>query len=362
MGARAPMRETTAILGYGRFGRAMAELILDAGLEVRAWDPIAEVPAELRASSPADLVQDASRIILAVPVHAIREAALALRPHLPADSLTLDVSSVKRRPLLELEEVLGRRFTWVGTHPLFGSTSIALGERPLMAVVCPNPLHPEAAAIATRFYERIGCRVVEQDPDEHDRGMALTHALAFFVAKGMIDIGVMESVPFAPPSFQAMAHTVESVRADASHLFRSIQTDNPFAAEARERLLGALGEIHRDLSASTTAGPVLGRAPDIPDMGDRAPDLREIRDLIDDTDRELVRLLAQRDQLTHRAGRVKAREKRPIQDPQRERDMMVERRRWAEQEGMDPQTVEELFRSILRVSRSVQRGDPQEPR
>jgi prephenate dehydrogenase len=159
-----------------------------------------------------------------------------------------------------------------------------------------------------------------------------------------------------------MAHTIESVRADASHLFRSIQTDNPFAAEARERLLGALGEIHRHLSAGTAAGPILGGAPDIPDMGDRAPDLREIRDLIDDTDRELVRLLAQRDQLTHRAGRVKAREKRPIRDPQRERDMMVERRRWAEQEGMDPQTVEDLFRRILSVSRSVQRNDPQEPR
>jgi prephenate dehydrogenase len=356
------MPGTTAILGYGRFGRALAELVLDAGLEVRAWDPTAEVPAELRASSRAELVRNASQVVLAVPVHAIREAALAVRPYLPADSLTLDVSSVKRGPVRDLVEVLGSRFGWVATHPLFGSTSIVLGERPLTAVVCPNPLHPGAAATATRFYERIGCRVVEQDPDEHDRGMALTHALAFFVAKGMIDIGVLESVPFAPPSFQAMARTIESVRADASHLFRSIQTDNPFAAEARERLLGALGGIHRQLSTDASTGPAPGQSPDIPDLGDRAPDLREIRDLIDDTDRELVRLFARRDQLAFRAGRVKAREMRPIRDPQRERDMLVERRRWAEQEGMDPRTVEELFRRILRVSRSVQKEDPQGPR
>ena len=94
-----------------------------------------------------------------------------------------------------MSRILGDAVPWVGTHPLFGPTSVALGENPLVAVVCPNSTHPEAHHRARSLYERIGCRVVEMDPDSHDRLMAKTHALAFFVAKGMLDAGV----PGAPP-------------------------------------------------------------------------------------------------------------------------------------------------------------------
>jgi prephenate dehydrogenase len=247
----------------------------------------------------------------------------------------------------------------VATHPLFGPTSIALGERPLAVVVCPNPLHPTAASQARTFWERLGCRVIEQEPEEHDRLMADTHALAFFVAKGLMDIGAESSLPFTPPSFRAMARTIDSVRADASHLFYTIQHDNPFAAQARERLLAALTEIHLQLVAATAERPPHSPRLEMSDLGDRAPDLRETRDLIDDTDRELVRLLAQREQLVRRAGRAKARAGQPVRDLRRELELRVERRRWAAEEGLDPAAIDEVFQGILRFSRSVQQQPPE---
>ncbi len=350
------MSGATALCGYGRFGRALAELMQDAGFEVRAWDPSADVPKRLRADSPAHLVRGAERVFLCVPVSAIREAAATLRPLLTPSQLVLDVSSVKRVPVRDLTEILGAQIPWAATHPLFGPTSIALGERPLVVVVCPNPLDHAAAVEARRCWERIGCQVVELDPDEHDRVMAGTHALAFFVAKGLLDVGAGEGFPFAPPSFQAMARTIEAVRSDASHLFATIQNDNPFAAEARARLLSALAEIHERLGTGRVEGAASSPRLEIPDLGDRAPDLRETRDLIDDNDRELVRLLARREQLARRAGRAKAREGRPLRDLRRERELRSERRRWATEEGLDPERIDEVFRRILRLSRAVQRG------
>jgi prephenate dehydrogenase len=279
---------SVAILGHGRFGAALAQLVGEAGIAVRAHDPLAEVPADVRAESVRDLVTGARFVVVAVPVPRIRAAVLDLRPHLERDQIVLDVGSVKVGPMAALEEVLGDAIPWVGTHPLFGPLSLALAERPLRVVVCPSKRHPEAAARVHELYERVGCEVVEQTAEGHDRVMAHTHALTFFVAKGMIDAGAGMEVPFAPPSFQAMARAIETVRSDAGHLFTAIAHENPFAGEARKQLVTSLSAIDRALDSRAAAaaaaaeggGPRIDASPDstgrfaIPDLGDRSPELK----------------------------------------------------------------------------------------
>src|SRR5208282_5341425 len=166
-------------------------------------------------------------VVVAVPVAGMAAALRDLRPYLSPSQIVLDVGSVKVRPAAALREVLGSAIPWCGTHPLFGPLSLALAERPLRVVVCPAPEHPGAAAGVRALYERIGCEVIEQTPEGHDRVMAHTHALTFFIAKGMIDAGAGMEVPFAPPSFQAISRTIEAVRSDGGHLFAAIARDNP---------------------------------------------------------------------------------------------------------------------------------------
>lgn len=346
---------TTAVLGFGRFGRALSEMLLDAGRSVRALDVQVAVPPALRADSLEALVADAAEVVLAVPVEAIAGAARALRPVLRPDHLVVDVASVKHGPVRDLTAVLGADFPWVATHPLFGPTSIALGERPLVTVVCPNPLHPGAVARARAFFALLGCEVIEQEAPDHDRIMAATHALAFFVAKGLIDIGAGEGVPFVPPSFHAMARTIESVRGDAGHLFSTIQHENPYAAQERARLLAALEAIDRELATPPFSPASHASRLEIPPLPGRAPDLRETRELIDDLDRDLVHLLARRAQLARRAGRAKASQGRPVVDPARESQVLAGRRSWATSEGLDPDGVAEIFESIVRFSRATQK-------
>jgi prephenate dehydrogenase len=100
--------------------------------------------------------------------------------------------------------------------------------------------------------------VTEQDADAHDRHMAETHALAFFVAKAMLDIGAGHDSEIITPSFRAMAQTVDTVRGDAGHLFSLIHLGNPHAAEARQRLLGALHEIDAELREAAMKGSDAG--------------------------------------------------------------------------------------------------------
>jgi prephenate dehydrogenase len=344
-----------ALLGFGRFGRALGSLLGDAGVPYRALDPRAEVPAAARANSLPELVSDASFVVLAVPVPRTREALESLRPHLDPGQIVLDVGSVKVRPTADLDAVLGDAIPWVATHPLFGPVSLALAERPLRVVVCPSPRHPGAATQVKELWRRIGCEVIEQPPARHDRAMAHTHALTFFVAKGMLDAGAGMEVPFAPPSFQALSRAIETVRSDAGHLFAAIQRENPFAPEARRQLLQALTEIDRALDAlPPEAAPEAARFA-IPDLGTRSPELQEARELIDELDRELLALFARRATLAQRAGRAKAQLGQPIADPDREARLLAERRAWAEALHLDPEGVEELFRAVLQFSRRAQR-------
>jgi prephenate dehydrogenase len=357
------MSESVALLGYGRFGRALGQLFAEAGMAHRAYDEHAEVPREYRAASLRDLAKGAAFVIVAVPVPRMRSALVDLRPHLEASQVVLDVGSVKVLPAMIFTDVLGDAIPWCGTHPLFGPLSLALAERPLRVVVCPAKGHPDAAARARALYERIGCEVIVQTPEGHDRVMAHTHALTFFVAKGMIDAGAATTVPFAPPSFQAISRTIETVRSDAGHLFAAIARDNPFAPEARKELVRALAAIDTALDAESARVQEPGGADSsspidplaIPDLGQQSPDLKEARDHIDAIDGEIVRLLAQRMQLSQRAARAKAALGAPVLDGAREAELIAARRQWAGASKVDPDAVADVFRAILTMSRRGQR-------
>lgn len=351
------MTMRVALLGYGRFGRAFAELLAAHGAEVTAFDPHATVPDEVRATDLPSLVRGVTHVVVAVPVSTMLRTLHRIAPHLTGSELVMDVGSVKVGPAAALGATLGTRIPWAATHPLFGPVSLARAERPMRAVVCPNEQHPTAAIRARAFYESLGCEVIELSPEDHDKSMARTHALAFFIAKGMLDID-REPVAFAPPSYQGIARTVEAVRADAGHLFRTISQDNPYAAGARAQLLESLTEIDRALAPDESDTDVRvrdSRTLAIPDLDARSPELKETRSHIDAIDREIIELLARRASLAERAAAAKHSIGHGVTDTAREAEVLETRRRWAVELGLDPDSIDELFRSVLRFSRRHQR-------
>lgn len=344
------------ILGFGRFGRSLAELMAESGMRVRAFDPRAAVPEPFAAASPAELVRASQVVVFAVPVPALEEVTAASVPHLaPAQHVVLDVASVKVKPTEIFGRYLGDRVPWAATHPLFGPASLARRERPLRVVVCPNAWHPAAVEAAARLYTRLGCQVRQQEAEAHDREMARTHALGFLIAKAFIDLGIGSEPESVPPSFRGIAATIESVREDAGHLFTAILRDNPFAVGARRDFLDALTRLDEELThpvADTGTSPQ-AEFP-IPDLGGRSPDLLEVRDLIDDVDRRLVDLLVQRQDLSKRAGHIKRRAGRPVRDAVREDTLLAARAGWARDSGLDVGGTLKVFQAILDQSRAYQ--------
>jgi prephenate dehydrogenase len=353
------MDDRIGIVGLGRFGGALSRLCEDAGLEWRGLDPGAPPDEEHAAPSLAALADASDILIVAVPVPRIESTLRALRPSLRSNHLVMDVGSVKTGPAESLATVLGDRCDWVPTHPLFGPVSLARGERPRDVVVCASRERPGAAARARAFWRRLDCEPVDETPETHDRVMALTHALAFFVAKGLLAVGAGEGAAFAPPSFRAIRHTIEAVRADAGHLFGAIHAENPFASDARSRLLDALTRIDASLRLPSRADAedreAAQAAVAIPPGRDAVPHaLLETRARIDELDRELVALLARRAELSRRAARAKAGTGRTIRDPSREVQALADRVAWGARAGLDADAVMAVFAAVFDQSRKVQ--------
>lgn len=73
--------------------------------------------------------------------------------------------------------------------------------------------------------------------------------------------------------------------------------------------------------------------------------LREVREAIDALDREVVALIGRRARCVGRAVDFKGSEG-AVRAPDRQRAMLAERRRWAEEEGLDPGLIESLYRDL----------------
>ena len=346
-----------SFFGYGRFGQALGGRLKEVGIKIKAFDNNATFPESIRAKTLQELIQDAQLVIIATPIATTANAVTTLLPFLTKNHIVSDVGSVKTGPTQVMQEILGKEVPWVATHPLFGPTSLALGERPLRTIICPNEHHPKAVSTVANLYKLIDCEVQMQDAESHDRNMAESHALAYFVAKGFLDSGVTLTHPHSPPSVKSISRTVDAVREDAAHLFASLHRENPYAQDARQRLLNALEQLNDALSspqeknekAHAESGALhfsKGLKP--------PPQLLEARELIDTIDKKLLDLLAQRARVSLRAAQAKATVGKSIRDPERETSLLSNRKDQAHQRQLDPNAVSEIFQAIIRFSRNHQ--------
>ncbi len=100
---------------------------------------------------------------------------------------------------------------------------------------------------------------------------------------------------------------------------------------------------HPKSRSSSKAAPATPPAP--------KADLEQLREAIDRIDQQLVDLLAQRRQVVQQVTAIKQKHDLPTFHPAREENLISARRAQATEAGLDPDYVEDLFRTVLRHSR-----------
>ncbi|WP_437539512.1 prephenate dehydrogenase dimerization domain-containing protein [Sorangium sp. So ce726] len=195
-------------------------------------------------------LSQARTVVLALSQSVLERALPQVLPHLHPDCLIVETLSIKT-PFHDLLDQHRPAQPVLGINPMFSGDLDPRG-RPVAAVV-----HRSGAAIAgfLSLLDRWQLRVVVIEPHEHDRTMAtlqsLCHAAILSFGRALCQAGVSASsiAALAPPPFRVLLSLVARMTQNHPDVYWEIQSANPYAGEARQRLQASLQALDAEVSA-----------------------------------------------------------------------------------------------------------------
>jgi 4-amino-4-deoxyprephenate dehydrogenase len=262
----------------GGFGRIFVDLLSGPGCRVLAVDSTAASRPDVVAADvvhPSDeLTAELGRadlLVLCLPERALFPALPGLLGALPAGALVVDVTSVKAR---YAEQALRLRddIELCSLEPLFAPDVGFAGQQVLVAELRGGP----ATGQFRRLLGHTGAVVRTTTVDAIDRQAAATQvaAHAALLAYGDALAALDPALAGAETALQrALVSLLARIATRDPAVYWHIQRDNPYAAEARDRLRSGLDRLSAAVEADDMAAfaALVGRGGAA--LGDRLTDL-----------------------------------------------------------------------------------------
>lgn len=204
-------------------------------------------------------------VINAVTVKYTISAFKEVMPHLPADCIISDISSVKTG-LKDFYEHCGHRY--VSTHPMFGPTFANLSQLSHENAIIISEGDYMGRIFFKDLYSRLGLNIYEYSFEEHDKTVAYSLSIPFVstfvfaavmkhqdapgttfkrhmnIAKGVLneDDFLLQEILFNPYT----SEQVEQIRTELKRLLEII--DNKDAEGMKEYLTKIRNNVRRDIA------------------------------------------------------------------------------------------------------------------
>lgn len=145
----------------------------------------------------AQAVRGADLVIMATPVEWIVKVLEQINPHVRRHCIITDVGSTKVEVIAKAQNVLSNPSNFVGAHPLAGSekkgvefASADLFQNALCILTPVKNTNPAAKDKIKILWSKIGGRVKQMSPEEHDEILGFVSHMPHLVAYSMV-----ESIP-----------------------------------------------------------------------------------------------------------------------------------------------------------------------
>jgi cyclohexadieny/prephenate dehydrogenase len=192
-----------ALIGIGLIGSSIAHDIKRLGIakEVVISTRSAETlkrAEELKLGdrytpSSAEAVKDADLIIVSVPVGASESVAKDIAAHLKPGAIVTDVGSTKASVIAQMQPHMPSNVHFIPGHPLAGTEKSGPDAgfpglfKGRWCIFTSVPGTDEAAIKTLRgFWETLGSRVDEMDPEHHDKVLAIVSHLPHLIAYNIV--------------------------------------------------------------------------------------------------------------------------------------------------------------------------------
>ncbi|MHC1631160.1 MAG: prephenate dehydrogenase/arogenate dehydrogenase family protein [Methanotrichaceae archaeon] len=236
------MMQMLIVGGTGETGSWFARYFKDHGFQVSVWGPsgkieVAEQLGVNFAQNLIDAVKKSDVVLLSVPIRQTVEVIKELAPQMRPNSLLMDVTSLKSRPMNAMLEHAPENVELLGTHPMFGPTIPEIAGQTVILVPVKGR-SDKWLPVMESIFRGDGAKVETLGPEEHDEIMAVVQALTHFAyisvgtALKSLDFDVAKSRKFMSPVYEIMIDFVGRILAQNPELYASIQ-ENPKAKKVR---------------------------------------------------------------------------------------------------------------------------------
>lgn len=180
-------------------------------------------------------VLNSDMVILATPVDKVISTLGKISPNLKKGCIVIDVASVKRTIVGKAEKIAGSKIKFVGTHPMAGSEQRGvdkadkdLFKRAPCIITKTGKTDPKALGTVKDFWKKLGSKIYELSPAEHDKRVSNISHLPHAAAAALSLSADKSSLKFASTGF---GDTTRIASGDPD-LWAAILTDNSASASA----------------------------------------------------------------------------------------------------------------------------------
>lgn len=239
--AAARFRSAFVIGAAGGMGATLLQLLLADGHSVQGID-ITPAPGLLQGDIRAldahllAMLARADLIVLALPDKLAVEIGVDVARRLGPSALLVDCTSVKAAYVGALSDAPQISCELASINPLFGPGLDWTGRTIAFTSI-------RTGSACERFQgalQRAGAKLLMVDADAHDRMAAEAQASLHALLIAYLASRTEEAQAFAPPPTAVAARLAARIVTGAPDVYWEIQTANPFAPNARRRLIDAL--------------------------------------------------------------------------------------------------------------------------
>jgi len=241
--------------GAGRMGRwftryfaSKGHKIVISGVKLDKLKAFAQEAGVDFAENNAKAVKDADLALISVPIPATAKVIREIAPHIRKGAVVAEIASLKFGIIEALLEAARLGVVPLSLHPLFGPGAQELRGNKIVVVPVVNS-EAEIKLAKGLFQE---AEIIVADADEHDRLMALTISLPYFLNIAFASVLSEEDISrlkqFGGTTFAFQLTLTESVMNEDPALHASIQMHGKYALKYVDALLSKAEILRKIIS------------------------------------------------------------------------------------------------------------------
>ncbi|MBU4274490.1 prephenate dehydrogenase/arogenate dehydrogenase family protein [Patescibacteria group bacterium] len=237
------------IIGFGRFGHLLARILpKEHNIKVTDKQNKLNIAKEIGVNfCNIDEVCRQEIIVLCIPISEVESVLLKIQDKIKKGQIIMDICSVKEYSAKLMLKHLDKDVEIISCHPMFGPDSAKKGLKGLQIVFYNLRAAKKNFEKIKKIFKKLGLKIIEMSPKEHDRQNAMSLALVYFIGRAFANMDIPK-LDITTMTFEKLREIGRIVSNDSEQLFYDMQNRNRFTKEVRKQFIKKAIEIDKKLS------------------------------------------------------------------------------------------------------------------